>query len=245
MASLPARSFVTRWQPPPESPFQRLANLAHDVGTVISRRAEMAGRADQLRLADRLRDAVERDGTQDAARELAAILRNRTDLDPATIHRLDTVSPPALVGPFPPSGKAATVAPSSPAASVAPPGSDVVGPPAGTLTEQAVRDVAFGKPGLRRRGYDEQSVDEFLDLVEADLRTRRAACAGAGAGAGGGAVVVRLTPADVKAVAFGRPPFGRRGYDERDVDLFLDEVERSFVVLDAELNRRGSAVARR
>ncbi len=58
-------------------------------------------------------------------------------------------------------------------------------------------------------------------------------------------MVVHLTPADVKAIAFVRPPFGRRGHDEQDVDLFLDEVERSFVVLDAELNRRGSPVARR
>jgi DivIVA domain-containing protein len=34
-----------------------------------------------------------------------------------------------------------------------------------------------------------------------------------------------LMPADVAAVAFGRPPLGMRGYDEDEVDAFLDVVE--------------------
>ena len=35
-----------------------------------------------------------------------------------------------------------------------------------------------------------------------------------------------LTPADVHNVAFKKPPIGKRGYDEEEVDAFLDEVER-------------------
>ena len=34
-----------------------------------------------------------------------------------------------------------------------------------------------------------------------------------------------LMPADVAAVAFGKPPLGQRGYDEDEVDAFLDLVE--------------------
>ena len=34
----------------------------------------------------------------------------------------------------------------------------------------------------------------------------------------------RVTIADVEAVAFGKPPFGRRGYDESEVDDFLHSV---------------------
>jgi DivIVA domain-containing protein len=34
-----------------------------------------------------------------------------------------------------------------------------------------------------------------------------------------------LMPADVSAVAFSKPPLGKRGYDEDEVDAFLDVVE--------------------
>jgi DivIVA domain-containing protein len=34
-----------------------------------------------------------------------------------------------------------------------------------------------------------------------------------------------LTPAEVHNVAFKKPPIGKRGYDEEEVDAFLDEVE--------------------
>src|SRR4051794_26419798 len=40
-----------------------------------------------------------------------------------------------------------------------------------------------------------------------------------------------LTPADVPNVAFKKPPIGKRGYDEDEVDAFLDEVERELVRL--------------
>jgi DivIVA domain-containing protein len=105
----------------------------------------------------------------------------------------------------------------------------------GQLTGDDVRRVAFSKPSMGRRGYDEESVDNFLDKVESDLRARHA---------GGPVVRVALTAADVRAVAFLRPPFGRRGYDEEQVDRFLDEVQRSFVALDRDLSARGTTVVK-
>jgi DivIVA domain-containing protein len=53
-----------------------------------------------------------------------------------------------------------------------------------------------------------------------------------------------LTPADVHNVAFKKPPIGKRGYDEEEVDAFLDEVERELARLIEENNqlRAGGAV---
>ena len=45
-----------------------------------------------------------------------------------------------------------------------------------------------------------------------------------------------LTPADVHNIAFKKPPIGKRGYDEDEVDAFLDEVEREFARLIEENN---------
>jgi DivIVA domain-containing protein len=36
-----------------------------------------------------------------------------------------------------------------------------------------------------------------------------------------------MTPDDVHTVGFGRPPFGKRGYDEHAVDDLLDRIEGS------------------
>src|SRR5256885_14822357 len=36
---------------------------------------------------------------------------------------------------------------------------------------------------------------------------------------------MRLPPAEVHNVAFKKPPIGKRGYDEEEVDAFLDIVE--------------------
>ena len=50
-----------------------------------------------------------------------------------------------------------------------------------------------------------------------------------------------LTPADVHNVAFKKPPIGKRGYDEDEVDAFLDLVEAEFARLieeNAELRSR-------
>jgi len=52
-----------------------------------------------------------------------------------------------------------------------------------------------------------------------------------------------LTPADVHNVAFKKPPIGKRGYDEEEVDAFLDEVERELARLIEENNElRASSV---
>jgi DivIVA domain-containing protein len=78
------------------------------------------------------------------------------------------------------------------------------------LTPEDVRNVTFSKPPIGKRGYDEDEVDAFLDLVEAALRepTERT-----------------LTPEQVRDVTFSKPPIGKRGYDEDEVDAFLDRVE--------------------
>jgi DivIVA domain-containing protein len=33
-----------------------------------------------------------------------------------------------------------------------------------------------------------------------------------------------MTPDEVRAIAFGKPRFGRRGYNEDEVDAFLDLI---------------------
>jgi DivIVA domain-containing protein len=45
-----------------------------------------------------------------------------------------------------------------------------------------------------------------------------------------------LTPADIHNVAFKKPPIGKRGYDEEEVDAFLDEVEQELIRLLEENN---------
>lgn len=44
-----------------------------------------------------------------------------------------------------------------------------------------------------------------------------------------------LKPRDVRRVEFSKPPAGRRGYDETEVDLFLDVVEQSLSMLYHEI----------
>lgn len=45
-----------------------------------------------------------------------------------------------------------------------------------------------------------------------------------------------LTPADVHNVAFSKPPIGKRGYNEDEVDAFLDLVEGELARLIEENN---------
>jgi DivIVA domain-containing protein len=64
-----------------------------------------------------------------------------------------------------------------------------------------------------------------------------------------------LTPADVHNVAFSRPRIGKRGYNEQEVDLFIDLVEQELArhvtadaqlrKLNAELRNRIAAVKKR
>ncbi len=83
-------------------------------------------------------------------------------------------------------------------------------PVAGGLTAEQVHNVAFSNPPIGQRGYNEDEVDAFLDLVEVALRdpTGRA-----------------LTAEQVRSVAFSKPPIGKRGYNEDEVDGFLELVE--------------------
>jgi DivIVA domain-containing protein len=81
--------------------------------------------------------------------------------------------------------------------------------PAGGLTPQQVHDVAFNKQSIGKRGYNEDEVDKFLDVVEAALRDPTGRT---------------LTAEQVRAVLFSKPPMGKRGYNEDEVDAFLDLV---------------------
>jgi DivIVA domain-containing protein len=76
---------------------------------------------------------------------------------------------------------------------------------------EAVHNVAFSKPPIGKRGYNQDEVDAFLDFLEAALRdpARRA-----------------LLPDQVRNVAFAKPPIGKRGYNEDEVDAFLDDIAR-------------------
>jgi DivIVA domain-containing protein len=81
------------------------------------------------------------------------------------------------------------------------------------LTADDVANVAFSKPAMGKRGYNEDEVDAFLDRAEQALRNPRASGA--------------LTADYVRNIAFSRPPLGKRGYNEDEVDAFLDVVEQS------------------
>ncbi|CAL9638377.1 Cell cycle protein GpsB [Actinosynnema sp. ALI-1.44] len=91
-----------------------------------------------------------------------------------------------------------------------------------TLTAIEVQDheFSYAPPGMI--GYDEDDVDTFLDLVVVTLEQAPPP------------PVVRprpqvgarpLTARDVRTVEFGKPPRGRRGYHESQVDKFLDRIE--------------------
>jgi DivIVA domain-containing protein len=76
------------------------------------------------------------------------------------------------------------------------------------ISAEAVRKQTFGKPPLGTRGYSEDEVDRYLQVISAALDGRS-----------------RLSANDVHNVAFKKPPVGKRGYDEDQVDAFLDAIE--------------------
>lgn len=94
------------------------------------------------------------------------------------------------------------------------------------LSALEVQEIEFSQAAPGQFGYDEDDVDTFLDLVVMMLeRTPRP---------------VRpkpkparqarpLTARDVRTVEFGKPPRGRRGYQESQVDKFLDRVENALL----------------
>jgi DivIVA domain-containing protein len=91
------------------------------------------------------------------------------------------------------------------------PSQGMVPPPpgGGWLTPEHVRNKVFAKPRIGQRGYNENEVDDFLDLVEAALQDPTART---------------LTAEQVHNKAFSNPPRGKRGYNEEEVDAFLDLV---------------------
>lgn len=88
-----------------------------------------------------------------------------------------------------------------------------------TLTALEVQEIEFGEATADQFGYDEDDVDMFLDLVVVTLEQSPP-------------IPVKpkpveppLTARDVRTAAFGKPPRGRRGYQESQVDKFLDRIE--------------------
>src|ERR1700754_4352115 len=57
-------------------------------------------------------------------------------------------------------------------------------------------------------------------------------------------VPMPLTPADVHNIAFKKPTIGKRGYDEEQVDAFLDALEQELVRLIEENHQLRAVVAR-
>jgi DivIVA domain-containing protein len=77
----------------------------------------------------------------------------------------------------------------------------------GGLTAEDVRGAAFDKPRWGKRGYDEKSVDDFLQLAVRRLEGRG-----------------HLTADDVRGIRFKKPPLGKRGYSEEGVDALLEQI---------------------
>ena len=75
------------------------------------------------------------------------------------------------------------------------------------LTAEDVRSATFEKPPWGKRGYDEKSVNDFLQLAVRRLDGRG-----------------HLTADDVRGIKFRKPPFGKRGYDKDDVDALLKQI---------------------
>ncbi|KAF0847523.1 DivIVA domain-containing protein [Nocardia caishijiensis] len=80
---------------------------------------------------------------------------------------------------------------------------------AAMLTPDDVHRMRFSQSAVGRRGYHEEEVDAFLDLVAATLAHN-------GPGS--------LTAADVRGVRFTDSRLGTRGYSREEVDAFVDLV---------------------
>lgn len=78
------------------------------------------------------------------------------------------------------------------------------------LTADDVHNVAFSKPPIGKRGYNEDEVDAFLERIEQRLRNPHAPDG--------------LSAAEVNSVVFSKPPIFKRGYNEDEVDAFLEQV---------------------
>jgi DivIVA domain-containing protein len=83
------------------------------------------------------------------------------------------------------------------------------------LTAEDVRGTTFEKPPWGKRGYDDKSVNDFLQLVARRLEGRG-----------------HISADDVRGVRFPKPPFGRRGVNEDQVDAVLDKIADTIANLD-------------
>jgi DivIVA domain-containing protein len=82
------------------------------------------------------------------------------------------------------------------------------------LTAEDVRSATIEKPPWGKRGYDEKSVDDFLQLAARRLDGRG-----------------HLTADDVRGIRFRKPPLGKRGYKEDDVDALLAQIAEAIASL--------------
>lgn len=83
------------------------------------------------------------------------------------------------------------------------------------VTPEEVRRKRFGR--ARHHGYNPAEVDAFRERIAETLLGRD-----------------HLTAADIRQARFGAPPFGHRGYDQEQVDDFLDHL-----CIELEYLRRG------
>jgi DivIVA domain-containing protein len=85
----------------------------------------------------------------------------------------------------------------------------------GGLTAEDLRSATFNKPAMFKRGYNDKSVDDFLDQAARRL---------------GG--IGHLSADDVRAVRLPKPPYRKRGYNEDEVDALLDKIAATIASLD-------------
>ncbi|MFE2755753.1 DivIVA domain-containing protein [Actinosynnema sp. NPDC059335] len=104
------------------------------------------------------------------------------------------------------------------------------------LTAREVQDIEFAYAPPGQVGYDEDDVDTFLDLVVVTLERMptppRAVPPPPPVRPRPGPGARPLTARDVRTAAFGKPPRGRRGYQESQVDKFLDRIENTLLGQD-------------
>jgi DivIVA domain-containing protein len=82
------------------------------------------------------------------------------------------------------------------------------------LTAEDVRSVTFEKPPWGKRGYDEKSVKDFLQLAARRLDGRG-----------------HLRADDVRSIRFRKPAFGKRGYNKDEVDALLRQIAETIEAL--------------
>jgi DivIVA domain-containing protein len=108
--------------------------------------------------------------------------------------------------------------------------------PTDVVTAVDVHHVTFHKSGFGERGYDEREVDDLLDAIETELDRLTSADEvdrPAPTALRRRVPLGQIGPDQVRGAEFNRAPFGKRGYDEEEVDLFLDRIEATLRGADA------------